>query len=112
MLTLAQLPKTAYAIFVREQWSKINSSNKATESLGETAAAIGKQWKALGDDEKARYAQRLYDEQVLVQDLTNSYQQQEPEVYMKSLLSSCGKLQLLDRMLPVLKANGHKVHPF
>jgi SNF2 family DNA or RNA helicase len=100
--------KTAYAIFVREQWNKIK---KVTDSLGETSAAIARQWKALTDDERAQYSQRLLDEQQLVQNLTDSYYQQDPDVYMKSLVGSCGKLELLDRMLPVLKAGSHKVLP-
>ena len=103
---LYQVAKTAYAIFVREQWNKIK---KVTDSLGETSAAIARQWKALTDNERAHYAQRLLDEQLLVQNLTDSYFQQDPDVYMKSLLGSCGKLQLLDRMLPVLKSGSHKV---
>eukprot|EP00026_Physarum_polycephalum_P000248 Phypoly_transcript_00248.p1 GENE.Phypoly_transcript_00248~~Phypoly_transcript_00248.p1 ORF type:complete len:838 (-),score=136.55 Phypoly_transcript_00248:415-2928(-) len=101
-----KVAKTAYAIFVREQWNKIK---KVMDSLGETSAAIARQWKALTDDERAVYSQRLQDEQQLVQNLTDSYYQQDPDVYMKSLLSSCGKLQLLDRILPVFKAGSHKV---
>lgn len=102
------MAKTAYAIFVREQWNKIK---KVTDSLGETSASIARQWKALTDDERAQYSQRLLDEQLLVQNLTDSYFQQDPDVYMKSLLESCGKLHLLNRMLPILKAGSHKVCP-
>lgn len=29
--------------------------------------------------------------------------------FIKQVVQQCGKMQLLDRMLPILKSNGHKV---
>lgn len=107
------MAKTAYGIFVREQWNKIKASASTnTDSLGETNAAIAKRWKALPEEEKAIYAQKLMDEQLLVQNIADSSSTdrfEDPEKYMQSLLQTCGKLQLLDKMLPTLKQKGHKV---
>ena len=98
---------------MREQWSKIKADKGVTaEGLGGTNAYIAKLWKGLSDEQKDVYTQKLMDEQQLVQNIADSSSDdrfEDPEKYMVSMLATCGKLQLLDRMLPVLKEKGHKV---
>ncbi len=94
---------------MREQWHQIKLEQQNGETIGEVAGSIAKRWRNLSEPEKDTYAQKLYDEQQLLQNVENSYADLSPTKYLQSLLDSCGKLQLLDRMLPKLKEKGHKV---
>eukprot|EP01112_Ceratiomyxa_fruticulosa_P021169 TRINITY_DN7382_c0_g1_i1.p1 TRINITY_DN7382_c0_g1~~TRINITY_DN7382_c0_g1_i1.p1 ORF type:complete len:403 (-),score=100.98 TRINITY_DN7382_c0_g1_i1:119-1327(-) len=63
--------------------------------------SAGERWSALSESEREDYRKRHKENQMALS---------EHELFeLDKLLAASGKLQLLDKMLPVLHANGHKI---
>lgn len=80
-------------------------------------AEWGVEWRNLPTEEKRKFEeQAAHDRLRYLQTIEEKPKQAEsdilikdPKAYVRSLVDCSGKLQLLDRMLPELRKNGHKV---
>ena len=109
-----KLPKSAYHLFVRESWADMRKSNPVNNKMepGEAFSIFAKRWAEMSSEGKAVYENKLEEEWSACSKLTQDYSNLRPEDQLQQLLAASGKLNLLHRMLPVLKAQGHKVNLF
>jgi ATP-dependent DNA helicase len=106
--------RSAYMIFAQEARKTLTKHQQS--SIDQVAKILSQKWKQLTEKEKAVYqAKADEDKQRFMQQMQAQMIVgrpdmiiQDPDTYVKALTECCGKLQLLDRMLGVLKKNGHK----
>eukprot|EP01128_Nolandella_sp_AFSM9_P007288 TRINITY_DN3948_c0_g1_i1.p1 TRINITY_DN3948_c0_g1~~TRINITY_DN3948_c0_g1_i1.p1 ORF type:complete len:811 (-),score=128.48 TRINITY_DN3948_c0_g1_i1:318-2750(-) len=111
-------PSTPFFLFLAEQRSVVAQSALAAGNDKSLSAILGSMWRDLDDKERQKYSvlaeqdkARFKREQVEYLNTNNlkQYVIQDAQAYLDRIVASSGKMQLLDKMLPVLKAKGHKV---
>lgn len=106
--------RSGYAVFCRDFWMRYKSDRilgKETVPFGELMKDVAKQWSALSEAEKEPFLKRADEELESYLAMVGGPQDIElnPKEYLERLISSCGKMSLLHRMLPILKNRKHKV---
>jgi len=108
--------RSAYTIFGMENRNKIANKIQSND-FGEVTKQLAAEWKAISPKEKKKYEeQAAKDKERYLIELHNFMLKgnshlliEDPNKYLKQLKESSGKIELVEKMLPVLKQNGHKV---
>eukprot|EP00727_Mastigamoeba_balamuthi_P008645 m51a1_g4402 hypothetical protein (840) ;mRNA; r:417036-420747 len=103
--------RSAYNLFFGDEWAKVRLSGRKL-GLGEVSKISGEiaaRWNTLPADERRVYEERLAEEERAQTDLLGQNSTLARDCTSEELSAVCGKMALLNKMLPELHRRGHRV---